>query len=146
LGVVSLRQILPQADVNGLWQRLAEFPALAGAPLVVKAGVLPGKACEFCRRVLELDSGCSVQAHAGNGVVVARLSRFEPADAARVLVRGLQPAAIACGGHAVVLSCVHAAELTRQAIWGGATDDMRVMQAVREQFDPRGILNPGRFF
>jgi FAD/FMN-containing dehydrogenase len=56
----------------------------------------------------------------------------------------LQPAAAAAGGNAVVWSSA-AGELTRQAIWGAAGDDADVMRSVKRQFDPKGLLNPGRF-
>ena len=35
--------------------------------------------------------------------------------------------------------------LTRQAIWGGATPDVEWMAKVKRQFDPKNLLNPGRF-
>ena len=149
-GVTTGRAIAVKEEVDGVWQWLTEFPADDGplvfkAPLVLKASVLPSQVCNYCRLLREIDPGCSIQSHAGNGIVLARLAEFTPADSGRVLIAGLQPAATACGGHVVVLSCVGAAEMTRQAIWGGAGDDTAVMRAVKQQFDPHDLLNPGRF-
>jgi glycolate dehydrogenase FAD-binding subunit len=149
LGVAKCHVISVKEEVDSLWRRLTEFavdgePPMPKAPLVLKASLLPSKVCDFCRRLREMDPGCSIQSHAGNGIVLARLAEFAPADSGRVLIVGLQPAAAACGGNVIVLSCAAAAELTRQAIWGGAGADAAVMQAVKQQFDPRGILNPGR--
>jgi FAD/FMN-containing dehydrogenase len=30
-------------------------------------------------------------------------------------------------------------------VWGGADADVAWMQRVKSQFDPKGLLNPGRF-
>jgi FAD/FMN-containing dehydrogenase len=129
------------AHVAELWNRLAEFPA-GEAPLVLKASVRPGMVTSYVQRVMAIDPECSIQAHAGNGIVIVRFARFTAADVSRRLIGELQPAAVSAGGHAVVLSST--LELTRQAAWG-SLDSSRLMQAVKEQFDPRGILNPGRW-
>ena len=144
LGVTNPRLMAVKEQVGGLWQRLADFPA-GGGPLVLKASILPSRVVEFCRRLLEIDPGCAILSHAGNGIVLARLAEFTPADSRRVLISGLQPAAAACGGTAIVLSCANAAEMTRQAIWGGAGADTAIMRSVKQQFDPLDLLNPGRF-
>lgn len=144
LGVTNPHIVTVKEQVDELWQRLTEFPA-SGGPLVLKASVLPSKVGEFCRRVLEIDPGASIQSHAGNGIVLARLAEFTPADSRRVLIAGLQPSAAACGGTAIVLSCANAAEMTRQSIWGGAGADTAMMRSVKQQFDPLDLLNPGRF-
>jgi len=149
LDVTKPHVIAVKEQVDGLWQRLTEFPASAfptsASPLVLKASVLPSKVGEFCRRVLEIDPGSSIQSHAGNGIVLVRLAEFTPADSRRVLISGLQPAAAACGGTAIVLSCANGAEMTRQSIWGGAGADTAMMRSVKQQFDPLDLLNPGRF-
>ena len=130
-------------DAELVWNHLAEFGG-PGAPLVLKANVLPGSVTKFIETLIELDGDVSIQAHAGNGIVVAALTGFAAADAARVLVQKLQPAAVAAGGNVVVWSCA-AGELTRQATWGAAASGAGLMRAVKDQFDPQGLLNPGRF-
>lgn len=126
-----------------LWRELTEFAAIP-APLVVKANLRPSAVTSFMKLLLEIDPRISVQAHAGNGVVLARFSDFSTNDAARILIQRLQPAAVAAGGNLIVWSCA-AGDLTRQAMWGAAPDDAALMRAVKQQFDPKGILNPGRF-
>jgi FAD/FMN-containing dehydrogenase len=85
-----------------------------------------------------------VQAHAGNGIVLVRFAKFDAADVSRVLIGKLQPAARLAGGSAVVLSSTISG-LTRQAVWGGVPESARWMAEVKRQFDPKHILNPGRF-
>ena len=127
-----------------IWRRLTEFGSKSDAPLTVKLSVRPSAVTQIVQLCQQLDPGCSIAAHAGNGIVIVRFSDFSPADTSRVIVRQLQPAAAAAGGSAVVWSCP-AGELTRQAIWGGARDDAAMMRSVKRQFDPKDLLNPGRF-
>jgi glycolate oxidase FAD binding subunit len=136
------QRVEPQ-QIAGLWRRLAEFPAQPGT-LVIKANVQPSAVTWFLTLLSEVDSQCSAQAHAGNGIIAARLN-LPAGEIAKTLIRRLQPAAHAAGGNVVVLSYPDGMELTRQAIWGGALDSAAVMRAVKEQFDPKGLLNPGRF-
>ena len=87
---------------------------------------------------------CSIQAHAGDGIVLARFSQ-QPGQTAAMLPNQLRPAVAAAGGSMVVVSYPNGIDFNRQTIWGPAIDDARVMQAIKSQFDPKGILNPGRF-
>jgi glycolate oxidase FAD binding subunit len=143
LGMTASRA-LAEAQAAQLWSDLREFPSAPGAPLVVKASLLPSRTVEFIQLVLQLDPQASIQAHAGNGIVIARFSQFDINDVSRALIGRLQPAAQRAGGHVVVLSSTLAG-LTRQAVWGNATAATHWMGKVKQQFDPKGLLNPGRF-
>lgn len=130
--------------VEELWRRLAEFPACPGS-LVVKASVLPAAVARFVGLSRQIDENVSIQAHAGNGIVIARFGDLPPESASKTLISQLQPAAASAEGSAVVLSYPDGMELTQQSIWGGAADSAAVMRAVKEKFDPKGLMNPGRF-
>ena len=144
LGCNKPRRILGEA-VPGLWSRLCEFPVCPQSPLVLKISVLPSRVVQFMKLLTDLDPQISLQAHAGDGVLIARFHTFEVNDISRVLVGQVQAQVAQAGGHVVVLS--HAAEgtWTRRAVWGGTGDERQAMQAVKQQRDPHGILNPGRF-
>ncbi len=62
-----------------------------------------------------------------------------------MLVSDLQPAAAEYGGHVVVLSCVSPGELTHQCWWGTIGEPLSVMHEIKRQFDPKDLLNRGRF-
>lgn len=140
---VALMEAHSGEPAQQLWRRLTDISE-DSAPLVLKANLRPSAVFGFVKLLLDVDPAASLQAHAGNGIVLARLSEFSPTDAGRLLVQRLQPAAVAAGGNIVVWSC-RAGELTRQATWGAAPGDAALMRAVKEQFDPKRLLNPGRF-
>jgi len=132
-----------------VWDRLAEFPwqaqgANGAARLVVQIHVLPGCVVDAVRSVLETDPGASVLAHAGGGVIQARLD-LKPEAAPAVLKGRLRPALARSGGSLVVLRQPEGAGLSREAVWGPPRPTHPVMQAIKDQFDPKGILNRGRF-
>lgn len=127
-----------------LWSRLAEFPA-GEAPLVVKASVAPSGVTPFIAAAKSVDPECSIQAHAGNGIVLVRFSDFPAAGLAQTVVGKLAATAAAHHGSVVVLSNPSGAEMTHQAAWGGIDAPFDLMTAVKRQFDPHNLLNPGRF-
>jgi glycolate oxidase FAD binding subunit len=144
LGVRAPR-VLEADAARSLGHRLVEFPAAPAPRGVLRAAVKPSSTLRFMGEVWAADPEASLQAHAGNGVVLVRLARLAPADLGRCLVRTLHPAASAAGGSMVVYATPDGADLTRQACWGGGGSDAPLMRAVKDQFDPQGLLNPGRF-
>ncbi len=135
---------IPVAEADGLWQRLREFP-VGPAALTLKISVPPSRMLELIRLATEAEPDVSWQAHAGNGVVLLRFASFPKGGLSRLLLGRVQPAAQLAGGSVVILSCSQPGELTRQAIWGIVPNAAMLMEAVKRQFDPKDILNPGRF-
>ena len=60
--------LVPTARAESLWRWLAETPAGA------KFNVLPGKTVEKVVELLKIDPACSIQAHAGDGVIHTTMS------------------------------------------------------------------------
>ncbi len=135
-------------DCTRVWNRLTEFPAEPPQDerprVVIQINVLPSATVEIIRLLLRLAPGCSIQAHAGDGVVKARLEQ-EPTELPALLSERLRPAAEKAGGSLVVWSCPDGVPLTQNDVWGPAADGAAVMQAIKLGFDPKGILNPDRF-
>ena len=136
--------IISQDHCGPLWMRLAQFPVEGDPALAIKASLNPGRTVEFVERLVKIDPECSLQSHAGNGVVVARLSK-DAVGVSKTLVGEIQPAAAEHGGHVIVLSCAEPTELTRQCWWGSPGDATAMMEEVKRQFDPKDLLNRGRF-
>jgi glycolate oxidase FAD binding subunit len=142
-GMATADEYAPDA-AGRVWDQLVDF-GRPGPPLVVKANLRPSAVTAFLQRLISVDREVSLQSHAGNGIVIAELPNFiAAADAGRILVQSLQPAAVASGGNMIVWSCA-TGELTRQATWSAAASGAELMRAVKQQFDPKGLLNPGRF-
>jgi glycolate oxidase FAD binding subunit len=141
---VTFTHVVPPDHAQQLWETLREFPGASDAPLVLKASVVPSNTTRFVQLVQELDPQASIQAHAGNGIVIARFASFDAGDVSRGLIARLHPAAQQWGGNAVVLSSMLDG-WTRQALWGNASAAAPWMAKVKRQFDPQNLLNPGRF-
>ena len=45
----------------------------------------------------------------------------------------------------VVLDYSSRAKLDQKAVWGPPAEGIDVMRAIKDRFDPQGLLNPGRF-
>jgi glycolate oxidase FAD binding subunit len=135
-------------DCGRVWDRLTEFPAEApGGDLpqvVIQISVLPSATVELVGLLLGAVPGCSIQAHAGDGIVKARLE-LEPSQIPRLLAERLRPAVAKAGGSLVVLSHPDGLPLTRGDVWGPAPNAAAVIEAIHFRFDPHGILNPDRF-
>jgi glycolate oxidase FAD binding subunit len=128
-----------------LWQRLVEFSAAGQSPLVVKANVTPSGTTSVIDASRALDVQCSIQAHAGNGAIIIKFANFPGGGLSRALVGNLQPVATKFKGNVVVLSNPSGSEMTHQSVWGVTDAPLWLMTEVKRKFDPKDILNRGRF-
>ena len=142
LGVASPITI---GEAGDFWRKLVEFSAAGESPLVLKASLVPSGVAAFITALRQLDPDCSIQAHAGNGIVIARLAKFPERGLSRALVGDLQTVAAAHHGQVMVLENPSGAEMTRQSVWGGGNAPFALLSAVKRKFDPHDILNRGRF-
>ena len=145
---VEVALVDDQKFVASCWQALTEQAAVVpegrrDATLAVEVTVLPSKTVAGVKRLQEIEPKVSLHCRAGNGVLVAQFS-CEP-DRTADRVKEIRAAAVELGGHAIVAAFPLESTLDQQAIWGPAGPEMRVMQRIKQQFDPEGILNPGRF-
>jgi glycolate oxidase FAD binding subunit len=143
-------ELLTPADDAALWNQQVEFAdrgvgeAADNSPMVIKIAVPPSAVTNIVSQLIAFDAGCSIQAHAASGIVIARFSKFSHADLTSVLVGKLRPAAVKLGGSLVVVTS-KLEGLTPHLVWGGRTEAIVLMENIKRQFDPHNILNPGRF-
>jgi glycolate oxidase FAD binding subunit len=143
-------QLLTDADANRLWSHQVEFADRGAttqpdeASLVLKVAVPPSAVTAAIADLRSHDPACTIQVHAANGIIIARFADFAAADVSRVLVGKLRPAAAHRGGSLIVIAS-RLEGLTPHIAWGGRTDASVLMERIKHQFDPRNILNPGRF-
>jgi len=133
------------------WQRLTEFAVAPGhsngAPtLTVKICVQPSATLNTIRELFWLQPGVSLQSHAGNGVIWARLPLTQPREWRALLDGRLRGPVAAVGGSLTVVSYPAGLDLTARDVWGPPGGAAPLMRIVKQQFDPQGLLNPGRFF
>jgi glycolate oxidase FAD binding subunit len=142
--------------LDGLWSALRELPDPSEPGIaLLKLAVPPSRAAitTTTARDLAREAGFTpiTQAHAGSGVVYLKL-RPATWDAEQIgrltaLVTRLRTVVRGESGSLVLEACPVAAKQGEAAIdpWGDVGSGFPVMRALKENLDPQGTLNPGRF-
>jgi glycolate oxidase FAD binding subunit len=144
---------LPADVAAAFWGGLLAFQALDADPhngALLKLSVLPSDLAGLMAGVAEVcaqvDLRCLQFADAGSGIIYLRVGQPEdhlPAVFAWALW-ALQTELVRRWGQSVVLSCPTVAK-ENLPLWGREPAGLAVMRELKERFDPRGILNPGRY-
>ena len=137
--------VLSGSEQESLWQELVQFPVEGPQALVLQANIVPSGVVGFIREVQAIEPQSSIQAHAGNGVVLVKMPEVPAAGVTEVVVVKLQPLARRSQGNVIVLSASETSELTQRCVWGGTEMPFDLMGRIKERFDPKNLLNPGRF-
>ena len=136
--------VLAEGDEAEAWRR-HEVRVFGGDGTVVKLVVLPSDLSATLTWLAEASRrhglDCEVIGRAGLGVLYLRLAGPVPAQAS--LVGALRERIDAGRGSAVVRRAEGGLRGLVD-VWGSLGDAFSLMERVKRQFDPRGILNPGR--
>jgi glycolate oxidase FAD binding subunit len=116
-------------------QRLVASPAVEGCEVSLLGTTRPGAVADYFARTA---SEGVWHAHAMSGIV-----RIGRSAAPAGWVEHVGSVIGAAGGNVVVRRWPADAQ-DRPAVWGRPPGGLALMQAVKAQFDPRGLLNPGR--
>jgi glycolate oxidase FAD binding subunit len=129
---------------SGQWQ--SSTALWEGSPgSICRFSVLPTEVGSFVDRARSLAEPAAVRTRTIAQAVGVGLLRLDgPPDALLPIIRALRTLAAARYGSVVVL---HApGELYSQLDpWGEVGTAVGIMRRMKQQFDPKGILNPGRF-
>jgi glycolate oxidase FAD binding subunit len=140
-------RIVAGAAEQALWQRFDAVTTTTDtdvlARLIATASDLPG----LLERALGAASGAgtqlTVRAHAGHGHALLRWHGAD-SDIALSLLKGLRAQAEA-QGHNLVIWRAPSAVRDSIDVWGSVGEGLGLMRSVKQQFDPKSTLNPGRF-
>jgi glycolate oxidase FAD binding subunit len=110
---------------------------------LLKVSVLPTELAETLTLIERLAGkrGYVAAGRAGAGVFLLRIT--EEVQLQKRVIDGLRDAQQIGRGSAVVIKCSPDLR-THVDIWGPIGDGFSLMKAVKQQFDPAGILSPGR--
>jgi glycolate oxidase FAD binding subunit len=135
------------SDAEGLWEKVRDWTAGPWAWLGM-AGVLSSEVAALMeagqQQAGAIGVALEIGARAATGSVFFGARGPLTPERARALTERLRGEAVARGGTLVVLEA--AAEM-REGLdaWGPLGPELRLMQGIKAQLDPRNILNPGRF-
>jgi glycolate oxidase FAD binding subunit len=144
-----LNSLSSPADAAAFWQAVRDFGRSPEEPwLVLRAAVLPSHLAELVAATQQAGPPGAMIARAGNGILNAYWSpdtvgAAEPEAWAETVDR-VRTASQRLEGSTVVEDCP---EGLKGAVdmWGPPPPGFHVMQRLKRQFDPKGVLNPGRF-
>ncbi len=135
--------VLPHTAHVRLWERIRDFGA-GDARVVVRVTVPLGSVAAVVTTVDQWRTpGSPVHyvAHAGTGTIWVA---YDPRPANTTWFVQLGTLAAELKGHAVMTAAPVALK-DGIDVWGPAPPSLALMRAIKQQFDPQRILNPGRF-
>jgi len=137
------RRIESPADV---WNAHAELFRGSEDCVVCKFSVLPADLGVFLESISTVTEPLHLPWRLVAQAVGAGYLRFERRDSGAVIsvLHDLRKKLETRGGSLVILRCPHEIKSTMD-VWGSAGDALALMRSIKAQFDPTGVLNPGRF-
>lgn len=147
-GVESRR--LENGDAERGWSRIADFQTLlAGSHprcLILKAALPISSSEEFLSRAREITAKSQTVCIGQTGVGIIHVGVLDevPTPESKGKVERLRSAARELRGVLTIEHCP--VELKGPTdVWGPTRDDFEIMRKLKEAWDPKGILSPGRF-
>lgn len=135
--------VIAANEVARLWKTLTEFQTSADAPLTFQANLPPSRTMSFLQKAADL--GVTLQAHAGNGIVIGHLpDEVVTAEQAEVILGPLRRMAREMRGNLIITHC-DAAWKRHLPVFGSPEPSWPLMRKLKQQLDPDGLWNPGRF-
>lgn len=140
-------------EEEAFWKALRDFSSgidpnlisLKSNFIISKQGEIIGSYEKMAR---ESGVDCALICHSGNGILYSYLFAGKgwrsKTEAFAELIRKLTSEAVRNGGNLIVESAPSSLK-KKVHVWGEVRSDSRIMQRIKEEVDPKGILNPGRF-
>jgi glycolate oxidase FAD binding subunit len=137
-------------DDRAFWIRVRDFALAAEASVILKSNFVISRQAEILGKFETMAQAagvdCAFIGHAGNGILTGYILESgggKPGPVAELIGKFTAEAA-KHEGNLVVESCP--SELKRKiSVWGLPRGDEALMRRLKEEVDPAGVLNPGRF-
>lgn len=142
--------LLKGADDVTFWRRVRDLAIASGAPVILRSDFVISKQAEilgnYQRWAQAAGVGCAFVGHAGNGTLTSYIleNGLEKRDAIVDLIGKFTAEAVKQNGNLIVEAAPRDVK-DRVSVWGQPRNDYGVMRRLKEEMDPVGVLNPGRF-
>ena len=146
-------ETVDEADLPIIWRRLADFgwDEKTTPVMAARATLVPNNVPELAERLESSSAARGLRtcliSHPGYGTT--QINWFAEndevsSDSVRDALRHARDAVHSAGGHMVIERCPSEVK-PEFDVWGDLGEPLSIMRRMKEQYDPRGILNPGRF-
>jgi glycolate dehydrogenase FAD-binding subunit len=148
LGLGLKHTTLSEPDANDFWRAYHDGETPLRAEFILKLSALPADLNALIADVNRALPPVRLRAHAANGVVRLHgddrwLDRLNVEERLSKLAE-MRRLAQARGGQMLILRAPDEIK-SRIDVWGEVGPGRGLMRALKEKFDPYGLLNPGRF-
>jgi glycolate oxidase FAD binding subunit len=138
---------LEGAESERWWAELDRAGAAPEGAVTLRASLPPSAVIDFMQHLdaLGREAGLTIAtlAYPTTGLVLAQLSDALVEQLTSAIEEARRQAAKASGS--LVVAAAPVAVKERIDVWGDAGSALPLMRCLKEQFDPQGTLNPGRF-
>lgn len=139
----SLQEAAGEAH-DRLWQAIGRLAVPASDGLLCRATVPSSRLPQLLADIQAMGSEATVVARPALGIAYAAWPTGAVGESERI-IEALRAVTAGLGGTLVVEGCSPALK-ERIDVWGQPPPpSLALMERVKQQFDPKGILNPGRF-
>ncbi|MCE2462845.1 MAG: hypothetical protein J4F46_02875, partial [Dehalococcoidia bacterium] len=152
-GACAVESISSEEGGDILWQAVTDlgYEEKSAPRLVAKVSILPSQVKEFTDMASRWANPASCQgivADVGTGLVRhlwwAEDSSSDVSEGLESLINVMRQEARPYTRHLVFERCPNEVK-SKIDVWGDSPDGVDIMRRLKQQLDPAGILNPGRF-
>ncbi len=141
--------VIVEGDIERkFWNEIADFPFTKdkNRAVICKASVLIKDVSTLLEQLEDLSKNTGLEIHAsaraGNGVLMISLEGDEP-DLLQA-TGSLRQIVTSLNGNIVILQAPTSIK-SEIDVWGEIGSSLELMKRLKSQFDPNGVMNPGRF-
>lgn len=154
-GAIDAEILQPELH-SSFWKTIRDFSEMMGEKglnfILLKSNFLISRCGEvidhYEKVAKENGVDCGLICHSGNGILYSYLftgnQRGTKKESLLNLINEFSSVAARNEGHLMIESA--SPDLKKKIdVWGGPRDEYAVMRRIKQEIDPKGILNPGRF-